>query len=367
MTTKDKLNFFQLALLLIHAQIGVGMITLVNDVYFKAGIDSWLSIIVAGILIQCMIFVFGLLMKRFPDDHLFTILEKLFGKVIGKTMSFLLCLYFIFIGAVSITKYTVILKSWLLPITPKWIIIIGLILVTIYAAKDSLHVITRFYILAFFVIFLFLGFVMYSLKDANVTYILPIGKDGLLPIIEGSIQAIYAFQGFEYLLFLAPFTLGNYRQITLTASVTNWFITIFYTFVVLANQLFFSGEELKLITEPVFYLIKSFSFRIIERPDLLFTSLWIVLVITSTIVLYYIVSLGFASIINSKNRYPFLYVSTGISFIISMLLYGEERINYVIDRFYLVILSISLGLPTLLLIVSWITKKTGKIEDEEKV
>src|SRR5699024_10866740 len=135
-----------------------------------------------------------------------------------------------------------------------------------------------------------------------ITYILPVGQNGVLPVLKGSLIASYSFQGFEYLLFLAPFVLGTSRQITITASITNWFITGFYTFVMIANQLFFSGEELKLITEPIFYLVKSFSFRIIERPDLLFISLWIVLVITSTVILFYIISLGLASIVNTNRR-----------------------------------------------------------------
>ena len=57
MIVKRKLNTFQLSLLLLHAQIGVGMITLVTDVYFKAGVDSWISIIVAGSFIQILIFI----------------------------------------------------------------------------------------------------------------------------------------------------------------------------------------------------------------------------------------------------------------------------------------------------------------------
>lgn len=360
MIVKRKLNTFQLSLLLLHAQIGVGMITLVTDVYFKAGVDSWISIIVAGSFIQILILLFSLLFRRFPGKNFFQILEIVFGKWIGKFSTILLCIYFIMISAILISKYIVILKSWLLPLTPKWILILILMLITIYVAKENLHVITRFYFLALFVVYIFFGFVIYSLKDANITYILPIANNGIFPILKGSQIASYSFQGFEYLLFLAPYTLASNRRIIVTASVTNWFITFFYMFVVLANQLFFSGEEIKLITEPIFYLVKSISFQIIERPDLIFTSLWIVLVITSTVILFYIISLGLSTVLNTAKRTPFLYISTAISFLISLFLYGEERINNVTDKFHVFILFFSAVFPLLVLVISRLMKRTGE-------
>src|SRR5690625_4081723 len=116
-----KISPFQLSLLLIHGQIGVGMITLASDVHADAKTDSWISVIIGGIFIQIIIFVFGFLTKRFPNDTLFEMTINIFGKYIGKVIVFLYTIYFMFVGAILLAKYIVILKTWMMPLTPKWI------------------------------------------------------------------------------------------------------------------------------------------------------------------------------------------------------------------------------------------------------
>lgn len=358
-----KLNLFQLALILIHAQLGISMITLVNDVHAKAKSDSWIAVLLSGLFIQCLILLFGLLLRRFPNKNLFEIIETVFGKWIGKLLILLYCCYFMLIGSILLAKYTVILKSWMMPITPTWIIVVSLLFITIYAAKENLHIITRFYFLASFVILIFIGFIIYALKDANYTSILPVANTGIVSILEGSLITSYSFQGFEYLLFISPLVLASQKQIIKTASIINIGITLFYTFMVLASQLFFNSNELKIIAEPIFYLVKSFTFRIIERPDLLFTSMWIVLVVTSSIILFYIVSIGFVTLFETKNRTFFLVIAAIISCFISIYLYGEYRINYFMEKFNLFIIVFSASLPLFVLLISYVLRRK---EDEEQ-
>lgn len=360
MSEKSELTPFQLALLLVHAQIGVGMITLAVEVHNYAKSDSWISVLIAGVLIQLIIVLFVLLLKRFPGRHYFEILEIIFGKYIGKLFILVYCAYFMAIGAILFAKYTVILKSWMMPLTPQWVLVALIALVGIYAAKENLQVISRFFILATVVIFVFFGFVIYALKDANYTYILPIGQSGLMSILKGAYTTSLSFQGFEYMLFFAPLALAKRNEILKTTTITNAFITFFYTFVVLTTHLFFSTEEFKLLTEPIFYLVKSFSFKIIERPDLIFTSMWIVLVVTSTVVLFYVISLGFQSVFKRRKRKPFVYIATFISFLLSNLLYGEGRIKTVTEYFGLFTLVLTIIFPIIVLFISLLFRKKGE-------
>src|SRR5699024_7536934 len=239
-----------------------------------------------------LIFIYGFLMKRFPNKTLFDMIKIVFGNIIGNLIIIMYVLYFIILIVLLLSKYIVIIKTWMMPITPKWVLAISISIIAIYAAKENIHVISRFFVFATFVIFVFLGFVFYSFKDANYTYILPIGIDGFVPILKGAITSSNAYQGVEYLLLFAPFVKGSNKQVLYTSTFINVFITLFYTLTVLAPQLVFSSKELELITEPIFYLVKSFSFTMIERPDLLFITMWIVLVITTLIMLLFAASMS---------------------------------------------------------------------------
>jgi len=355
----NNISLFQLALILTHAQIGVGMITLAVDVHNYAKADSWISILLAGLLIQCVILIFGFMIKRFPNDNFFEVMEIIFGKWIGKLFISIYCFYYIMIGALLFAKYTVILKSWMMPLTPQWILVAFIALVGISATKENLQVISRFFILSSVVILVFLGFVIYALKDANYTYILPVGQAGIKSILTGAVSSSLSYQGYEYLLFIAPFVLAKRNQVIKTATLTNVFITAFYMFVVLTTHLFFSSEEMKLLTEPVFYLVKSFSFKVIERPDLLFTSLWLVLVVTSVVTLFYITSLGFVSLFQSKRRTPYVYIATLTSFIISNILYGENKIDFISKHIAKLTLFLTIVTPIIFLFISYVLRKKG--------
>src|SRR5690625_3797876 len=155
MNNNNQINGHQFFLILIHSQIGVGMITLANDVHLKAKSDSWISALIAGVFIQCLIFLFGALIHRFPGSNLFEMIEIVIGKVLGKILTFLYCWYFIVSGAILFAKYTIILKSWMLPLTPKWVLISALGILTVYLAIDNLVVISRFFILSSLVLFIF--------------------------------------------------------------------------------------------------------------------------------------------------------------------------------------------------------------------
>lgn len=357
MTSEKGINLFQYSIFLIHAKIGVGMITLASDVHATAEYDGWISTLIAGLFIQIIILLYGLLIRRYPNKTLFEIIEIILGKVLGKMMMLLYLAYLLIVGGILLAKYTVILKTWMMPLTPGWVLVSFICLIGVYVAKENLHVITRFFVLNMIVIAVFLGFIIYALKDVNYTYILPIGNSGLKAITKGAITTISSYQGFEYILVLSPLALATPKQIVKTATITNVSVTTFYTFITITVQMFFSSEELGLITEPIFYIVKSFAFTIIERPDLLFTSMWIVLVVTSIITLFYIASLGLQIIFGQTNRTSFTYIVAIVCFILSMFLYGEYRINRAMELFYPIVILFSTGLPILLLILSLIFRK----------
>lgn len=360
MNNKQSISLFQFALILIHTKIGIGIITLANDVHKDAGTDGWISTLLAGLFIQIIIIIYGQLIKRYPADNLFEMTELILGKTLGKFVISLYLVNLFIVSAIMLTKYTVILKSWMMPLTPNWILFFFMIVVSVYVAKENLQVISRFFVLASSVIIIFIIAIMFAFKDINYTYILPIGTAGFPAILKGAVTSMSSFQGFEYILIFAPFVPVTSKQIMKTATITNVFVTLFYTFIVLMIEMYFSSEELKQIIEPIFYVVKSYTFTMIERPDLIFTSLWIVLVATSGVVLLYVTSIGLNHLFEVERRTLFVYVVAIISICISFFLYGEYRIDSFARRFHPVILFFSSALPFVLLMISMLRKQTGE-------
>src|SRR5690625_4321124 len=316
MLAQNKITKYQLVNIMIHSQIGVGMITLPYEIFLKAGSDSWISVLLAGVIIQVIILIYAKLVKRFPSHHLYEIIQLVFGKWIGKTIIIFYSIYFIILGGVFLAKYAFILKSWMMPLTPKWILIVLILLLSVYTAIENIQVIARLLTLSSIILVIFIGISAFALRDAHITYILPIGNSGLKSIIDGIPVSIYSFIGFGYFIIIHPFVQSDYKGIVRTVTISNITITLFNTFMVLTSLLFFSSKELKRIPEPVLYLVKSFNFNIIGRPDLIFTSMWIVLVVTTSIMMLYVTSLGLTTAIRIGKRSIYVYIVAGFSYLI---------------------------------------------------
>ena len=102
MKNKTEISLFQLAFILIHAQIGVGVITLPYDVFIKANGDSLILIIIAGIILQIILILYFMLIRRFPSSNLYEIIQKVFGKIIAYIFIVLYCFFYICVGIIVI-------------------------------------------------------------------------------------------------------------------------------------------------------------------------------------------------------------------------------------------------------------------------
>lgn len=360
MINEQPLKLYQFVLLLLHAQIGVGIVKLVYDVHQTAKSDSWISVLLAGLFIQLLIFLYGLIIKRFPNENYFRIIEIVFGKRIGKIILFVHILYLTYILTVVIAQYVNIIKTWMMPLTPKWILALLISVVAVYAAKENLHVISRFFILASFVIVIFIVIILFAFKDANYTYILPIGKAGIKNIFFGAVSTSYAYQGLAYLLILFPYVNAPNKKVVAATSYLNLLITFIYFLTVLVILMFFSTKELDIIIEPIFYLIKSYSIMIIERPDILFTSSWLVIAVTSSVMVLYISSFGLQMLFNKKRREPFVYLVIIISLILSLFIYGEYHVLSATRILNKAIIFFAFVIPVLTLFFSYILNKRGE-------
>src|SRR5699024_5490375 len=123
MISKTEISSFQLVFLLIHAQIGVGVITLPYDIFVKAGSDEWISVLITGIIVQIFIFIYGYLLRRFPDYSLFDICIHVLGKFVGRIFILLLILSYLSVTTLIMARFSYFLKTWMMPMTPKWILL----------------------------------------------------------------------------------------------------------------------------------------------------------------------------------------------------------------------------------------------------
>ncbi|MBY0120434.1 GerAB/ArcD/ProY family transporter [Bacillus sp. S/N-304-OC-R1] len=299
--SSKKISPAQLFFMIIQTQIGVGVLSLPYTMAKASKMDGWISLALGGIAVQFFILIYYMIMKKFPNKIVKEIIVEVFGHTIGKVFEACLILYSIIIGVLILNLYTRILDRWILPETPNWIISLLLVVCSYFLAKEKLRVIARFNVIVSSFLLIFLVLIIYSLKDANIYYIMPIANTGWKSILFGTKDAIIALLGFEIIMFLSAMTTGTLKQKIKFITAANIFVTLFYLFATIASFLFFSPVDIQLIPEPLLYLIKAFSFKIIERTDILFLSIWIVSVFTSFVSYIYWGADCVKGVFNSKK------------------------------------------------------------------
>ncbi|PEU78322.1 hypothetical protein CN386_13495 [Bacillus cereus] len=360
MTPKYQLSGLQFFFFIIQTQIGIAVLSLPYAIFQHARTDSWLTVMLAGICVQFCILIMWFLAKRFPEKTLFEITKSVLGIRLGKLVTIAYVIYFIGIISTILSLFSNIIQIWLLPNTPTWIPKLLLLCISIYVAKDNIKIIARFLVLTAIFLFFFFFIAVYALKYANFFYILPLGKQGVHSILKGVPEGFLSFLGFEMFMILFPYVQTKATTKLRIASAANMFTTIFYTVLTLICLVFFSPKEMEIIPQPILYLIKSFEFKIVERPDILFTNTWIILV-SSTIMAYlYGASRGLQHISEKYKRKTYVYGVSLLSFIITLIFNSPAEANILSHIVSKMGLIFSLGLPVCLLIFSLVFNKTNR-------
>lgn len=342
--------------LIIQAQIGIGILGLPYILYNDVQQDGWMSLLVAGSLTQGVIIILVMLGRTSTKETFYELNLRLLGKFLGKLLNISYVLYFISFSMLLMILVTDVINTWILHRTPRWAIILLLLIASAYIAKEKIITISRTF-LFFSVLFLGLIFLLVLVyqQDIHVGRLRPIGANSLMEIIKASPNAFVSLIGFELILFIMPF-LKNPKKSLMVLSIANLFTVALYVFLFITCVISFSGVQFSLIQEPLLFLFRGLSFDFVERVDIIFLSFWLIPIASTLVIQLFNSSLGVQHLF-SIQRKKAVYLISGILLGIGLLPVSfaikETLSNLMI---YLNIIFVFF-LPALLLIIARLKEK----------
>ncbi|MGE6630289.1 GerAB/ArcD/ProY family transporter [Bacillus sp. NPDC077027] len=276
---KNKLSPLQAVFFIIQSQIGVGVLSLPHLLMKDMGHDGWVAIILGGFFIQIFNTIFLYIIYKYPDISFFDALIDVFGKMIGRFLCVLYSLYFASVCIIVLSTFTRILDIWVLQLTPNWVINLLLIFTAIYIAKEKIMAIVRFNFILTPVLIILSLLMLYALKGTNIDYLRPFFQIDTSELSTSLKDVVLSMNGFEMILIISPIVKGSIKSKYHVMTIANIFTTLYYLFVTLICFMFFSPKELNIIPTPVIYLLKTLSFGVIERTDLIFLSFWVLAIL----------------------------------------------------------------------------------------
>lgn len=252
--------------------------------------DSWMAVIAGLLLCIPFLFVFIALMKRFPGMNLIQINDHVFGRIAGKIVSALYIWFFLTLTSLNLRDLSDFVHQTIMPKTPSSVIMAVFMLVCAWAVAGGVKVVIH-YNFAFAVGTLLLILIATTLTANMSDY------KNLFPMFDqpaGSyVQATHIISTIpfgELVVFLMitpdleidPKKIGRYF-------IGGYFIGGVTLLVVVLRDTLVLGNSQKLFSMPSFETLRMSSLmESLNRLEILFAILLIILLFTKITFLYYV-------------------------------------------------------------------------------
>ncbi|WP_100372651.1 GerAB/ArcD/ProY family transporter [Bacillus sp. FJAT-45037] len=312
-----------LVFFLIHGmQIGIGILGFQRGVVKEAGYDGWISVIVAGLVIHFIIFCIYILLKRANGD-LITIHRQVFGKWLGNVISFVICLYFVALGAIIIRAYIEIIQVWMFIDLPTWVMAIITFVLFYYLVSGGFRSVVGLSFLGVLIPIPLFILLLMPLEFAHFINLVPVWKHTIAEIGLGAKETTLSFLGFEILLMYYPFL--KHKELTqkwaqLGAATT----TFVYTVVMLISLAFYSEEQLNKTIWATLTLYKVVKLPFVERFEYIGVALWVLFIAPNIAITLWAASRGAKRIFQMNQRIALLIALILVLIIMIMLPTRQE-------------------------------------------
>ena len=205
--------------------------------------------------------------------------------VIGRFIGWLYKGYWLFVSISFLAYADHTLAVWGFPETPQIIVIALLVSVSLYANLSKAETAINLAVILVPLIFLVFVFLQFAWADLIWTNLFPVGESTSSEWAKGLLRAQSAFIGIELYLFLRKHVDSKHKIKGFPLFVYQLLWLSFFLSSVLLTLLFYTLPGLKIIPEPLLYLLKSQEVTFAERLDLFFLYIWMMwIVITVSII-----------------------------------------------------------------------------------
>ncbi|PYZ98210.1 spore gernimation protein GerB [Alteribacter lacisalsi] len=269
---RNQVSPFLVFFLVNAMQIGVGVLGFPTYVASELGADGWIAVILSGIIITVTIFLIFSILKKGGGDIL-QIHCRLFGKVIGNALTFLLIVYLLGIVLVILRTFIEVIQVWIFPDLETWAPSAVYLLLAYYAVVTGFRAVTGvcFFgvILSLFTYFSLIG----PIEFFKFRNILPLVTHGPQEFLAGIKTMTLSYLGIGMIFFLYPFISRPHKAVSWAIGAN--VLTIFmYLFVAFAALFYFSPAQLEKTIWPLLTMWQIIQLPFVERFEFLAIPVW---------------------------------------------------------------------------------------------
>ncbi|SHH85200.1 GerAB/ArcD/ProY family transporter [Clostridium grantii] len=367
-----KANFtkHQIFTLILLTQIGT---TTLFAIGIDAEQDAWIAVLLSMLLGFILVWIYTELQKHFPQKNLAEIIILLLGKPLGTPLVLLYAFHFIRISTYNLNEFSNIISTTLLNNTPRIVIFIVFITVSIYALFLGLNSFARaseFFVFPL-LFFLLSSFIMVGLSGhIDLNNLQPILPNGIIPLFSVAYPTVIVFPFGELVVFLMYWcyldSTNGLQKISLTAVATSGFLVSLSSLVII-SALGVHNAGISLI--PLYQVIRQINIGgVLKNMDALAVINMLIGGFYKFTIMFYAGVSMISTLFKIKDDRWLIIVMSIFTLWISYttlpsIIFQRWLGNNVMTPYIAV--HIQITIPFLLLIISYLKLKTSKVKENK--
>ncbi|MBP2240342.1 spore germination protein KB [Cytobacillus eiseniae] len=300
MIEKGQISSLQIEFMMVPTIIATGILSIPSIAGKYAQHDMWMTPIVGSLIGFITVYITWKLYQLYPKLTPIQYSEIILGKAVGKIFSLFLVSFYIHNTGLIIRQYTDFITGNVMFETPGVFFSISIMFVSALAVRGGIEVIARTAVICTTLYLITSLSLLLLIKDIDVTYMLPIFENGLLPVIKGGFVHTAWFSEFFLLSFLFPFVNSKNTGLKsgMKASLYVMLILLYVNFFVLTLLADSSANQFY----PVYSIVGAISvLGFFENFEAIITASWILGNYVKVSVFLYVASLGLAQLLRLSD------------------------------------------------------------------
>lgn len=326
------------------------------------GNTGWYMTLISALIALVGFMFIYLLLKRFPGKDLMEIFDISLGRFLGFAFSGILALYLLFKAMTRIAEFNEVIKVYVFPLSPNWLII-GIYAVCVFSLCIlGLESIARFAkLLIYFLLAGVIVLLILNIQNYHTNYLYPIFGYGLEKTLTNGIMRSSVY-GEVILLAIFARSMQGTNHIKKEGIIGIVLSAALISLSLLAYTLTFPYYTAKDITAPMYEMATLIDYgRFLQRVEPIFLFVWITSTLISTTIVVYSFIWIYCRIFTIQDKNP-ICIAAAVLLCASALMHKNietilNQVQWIRDYGSLFIFV----LPLLSLVVALIRKKGAKI------
>ncbi|MED4957748.1 endospore germination permease [Paenibacillus macerans] len=360
MVEKGKITRGQLALLIYAILVYDGILMIPKITGQAAERDLWLSPVwgnLAGLIFLLAMLRLG---RMFPEETIMGYTQRILGRYAGKAAGIAIVFYLAYQTSTVLRIYSGFISSVFLENTPPLVAAGGIMFLVSYAVRGGVETqgrLGQLFLPITIVVFALL--VVLTIPDWDVSNVLPIFGNGLIPSVKGAVVPISWFGAYIVLGFYLPL-LSNRRKVTLY-SLGAWLLLLITLVVSGLISIFLFGQHASMLNYPFIEVVRYIAIgEFFQHIDALLLAVWLPGTFIELAVYQYAAVLGTAEGTGLKD---YRALALPIGFLILIMSFWSPYSEMDFDRYlatsHVFLDSTFFVLGLILYLPAWIRGKLG--------